>query len=1015
METINQVEKKPENAMLNQLIYSVRATLAHMFDPNKAKGTKPITKSDYAKLYKKNKYSMGSYMPYLGYDQKEKVFIFDDCESCAVVFDVKPIATEGRSKEYLAQAHASIESALSSQFNELDEDEGEWVIQQYRWKDDDLSALADDAYLYANDFAREHEVSKVVLKDIMKKHLTGMSQDGGLFDDTLVTKQPFEGGIERTKLVIYRKYGPKARRGKRFNPVNEITKKAKALQQDLKIAGVQLLQNDEFDFFHWLVKFFNEKPVGMDTTEYYKSITPRCDENGELPNDIPANLIHSSPIYDDDEGVWNIGNTFHKVVRVAALRNGLRVGQLTGEVKVNESVTCCTDMMPSGTMMCMTTVFCTKSYIESKIGKLSVVSQSNLDPENEKTRANIETHRDYLGYSQVRPTMTSIVCYVRSNDLAELDDRVNTVCTALTNASMTPIREVGHINDPLAANAFIFNLPMCFDPTVSDSKLCLTPMYLHHVTSASFFYGREVGTGNPLLLMFNRSGGLLTTDILRKSDRESNSHMLIIGSTGSGKSATLVYLTLLLIAIKRPRLYIVEAGGSFNHVAEFLKYYGMSVNKLTLSPTSANHKCPSLSPFSEISKLVDDGVIELTKNENLIAVNNRDISNEKIVYSESEFDTVKLEDIAFSLKDLNKEIEAELEKAKELEQEGFNAEADEQQDRLGQLELLAFTMITSGVDKEIDRYTQGDRRILKQALRNVGKKTYINNEQGNVTKIAEELDYLMRNSKDITEHGAERINEMVNGLKLFCEGFEGDLLNSKSETEVFPDCDVTIIDLATLAKPGYESLLAIVYIGLLQRLNSLAEKYQHTGRLMIKITDECHLITKNDLTALYIVKVVKLWRKLNGFAWFATQNLDDFPKEAEKMLSMIEWIMMLVPKPKEIESLKKYKSISDDQVSMAGSTKKLDRCYTEGVLFGEVFDALFRLVQPSEMLGMAGTDGEEKERLAALSKKHSNKEFGELPLWQSSILHAVHLDRLRGIEPNVYPYLQERGLYDVEI
>ncbi|WP_063664925.1 conjugative transfer ATPase [Aliivibrio fischeri] len=1012
-----EINQQHENTMLSQLIYSVRATLSHMLDPNKAKGTKPITKSAYSKLYEKNKYSLGSYMPYLGYEQDKKVFVFDDCESCAVVFDVKPIATEGRSKNYLALAHKTIEDALSSQFNELSADEGEWVVQQYRWKDNDLASLADEAYLYADDFAREHEVSKVVLKDIMKKHLGGMSKDGGLFEDTLITKQPFEGGIERTKIVIYRKYGPKAKRNKRFNPVNEISKRAKALQQDLKIAGVELLQNDEFDFFHWLVKFFNEKPIGMDTTEYYKSITPRCDENGDLPDDIPANLIHSLPIYNDDEGVWQIGNTYHKVIRVAALRGHLDVGQLTGEVRVNESVTCCTDMMPSGTMMCMTTVFCTKEYIESKMAKLNAVSQSNLDPENKRTRDNIGKHREILGNKEVRATLTGITCYVRSNDLSELDERVNTVCTALNGANMTPIKEVGDINDPLSSNAFIFNLPMCFDPTEEDAKLCLTPMYLHHVVSASFFYGREVGTGNPLLLMFNRSGGLLTTDILRKSDREANSHMLLIGSTGSGKSATLVYLTLLLIAIKRPRLYIVEAGGSFNHVAEFLKYYGMSVNKLTLAPSSKNHKCPNLAPFSDIHKLVDDGVIELTKQENLIAVNNREEGKSKIYYSESEFDSVKLEDVAFALKDLSLEIEAELERAKQRELEalksGFDDEADEQQDRLGQLELIAFTIITSGDEKEIDRYTQGDRRILKQALRNVGKKTYINNEQGSISKIADELDFLMRNSSDITELGAERINEMVNGLKLYCEGFEGELLNTETETEVFPDCDVTIIDLATLAKPGNESLLAIVYIGLLQRLNSLAEKYQHTGRLMIKITDECHLITKNDLTALYIVKVVKLWRKLNGFAWFATQNLDDFPKEAEKMLSMIEWIMMLVPKPKEIKHLCKYKTISDEQISMAKSAKKLDKCYTEGVLFGEIFNALFRLVQPSEMLGMAGTDGEEKKKLAELSKEHSNEVHGLFPLWQASILHAVQLDKARGIEPIVYPYLQDRGLYDV--
>ena len=40
--------------------------------------------------------------------------------------------------------------------------------------------------------------------------------------------------------------------------------------------------------------------------------------------------------------------------------------------------------------------------------------------------------------------------------------------------------------------------------------------------------------------------------------------MLILGPTGAGKSALLVYLLQQMAAVHRPRMFIIEAGGSFS-------------------------------------------------------------------------------------------------------------------------------------------------------------------------------------------------------------------------------------------------------------------------------------------------------------------------------------------------------------------------------------------------------------------------------------------------------------------
>lgn len=72
--------------------------------------------------------------------------------------------------------------------------------------------------------------------------------------------------------------------------------------------------------------------------------------------------------------------------------------------------------------------------------------------------------------------------------------------------------------------------------------------------------GRSRGTGHPGLVFFNRGAEPLVFDPLHREDRKKNAHMLILGPTGAGKSALLVYLLQQMAAVYRPRLFIIEAG-----------------------------------------------------------------------------------------------------------------------------------------------------------------------------------------------------------------------------------------------------------------------------------------------------------------------------------------------------------------------------------------------------------------------------------------------------------------------
>ncbi|MDE9590790.1 conjugative transfer ATPase, partial [Xenorhabdus bovienii] len=98
--------------------------------------------------------------------------------------------------------------------------------------------------------------------------------------------------------------------------------------------------------------------------------------------------------------------------------------------------------------------------------------------------------------------------------------------------------------------------------------------------------------------------------------------------------------------------------------------------------------------------------------------------------------------------------------------------------------------------------------------------------------------------------------------------------------------------------------------------------------------------------------VVKMWRKLGAWLWLATQNLEDYPDIAGKMLNMAEWWICLTMPQKEVEEIARFKTLSDEQKAVLRSASKLPRCYTEGVVLSKKIEALFRAVPPSLFLAL---------------------------------------------------------------
>jgi type IV secretory pathway VirB4 component len=196
------------------------------------------------------------------------------------------------------------------------------------------------------------------------------------------------------------------------------------------------------------------------------------------------------------------------------------------------------------------------------------------------------------------PMMVNL--YMTANTREELGSAISQV-----NAQLTPsgMRFIDPRHDLVPLDSFMRGLPMNFDPAFDTKHMRRSRLtFASHIAAMLPVYGRARGTGNPCFWFWNRGGEPLTFDPLSKRDRKKNAHMLVLGPTGAGKSATLNYVTMSTMAVHRPRFVIADAGKSFQLLVEYMKTKGLSVHCVTLTSEAD----VSLPPFVHAYKLLDD-------------------------------------------------------------------------------------------------------------------------------------------------------------------------------------------------------------------------------------------------------------------------------------------------------------------------------------------------------------------------------------------------------------------------
>jgi len=852
--------------------------------------------------------SFTDYLPWMEYTPSAKTFLLEDGKSVGAVWELDPIGTEGRSDAFKESLRDQTINLIADTIPELEHNP--WVLQVFVNDEFYLQETADAIVAYGKSHVEDDGFAKAY-QELAARHLRRVCTEGGIFKET-ASDCPWRGRRRRVRLVLYRRLS--TRRGAvDLSPDDELNEIGAKVELALRGAGLRIKRYDGNDFYQWLLIWLNPKPACTegDPGRFLEQAAYPGDDNLPFGRDFSEMLCLRPPSIDPDRGIIYLDGLPHQVITTQGLRHVPKVGHFTGEQRRSDSVHCLMDQMPENTVLAMTIVFRPQDLVAQHVGRIEDAAVGNqteaLLAAEEAAEVKVKMGRGDKLYP------AELTFYVRGQDPANLRRQRNQITAQLVANGIQPI---DHEQEQLLLDRWFGNMPMAFRADLCARNRRSRFMFSSHLAAMFPVYGRSRGTGNPGLLFFNRGAEPLLFDPLNPSDRKKNGHALILGPTGAGKSALLVYLIMQMAAAYRPRIYIVEVGNSFGLLADHCERHGLSVNQMHLNMGADI----SLPPFAAALNLLDHQV---------------------------DLDQTAAE--TFDSDDTDDEVGRDI---------------------LGEMEIAAELMITGGDEREVAKFARSDRLVIRTSIVEAAKA--VREDQRDTVQPSDVVAAMRKIAAEtgLTDIRRDRIREMADSMDLFtdAQSLAGQLFNRPGKS--WPEADVTLVDLATLAREGYEGELALTYVSLMNHINDVVERHQHDKRQTIVITDEGHIITTNPLLSRYVVKITKMWRKLGAWYWLATQNLEDFPAGAKRMLNMMEWWLCLVMPKEEVDNVARFRELNDETRRLLLDARKEPGKYVEGVVLSDQMATIFRNVPPPLCLTLAMTEKHEKAKRAALMEEH---------------------------------------------
>lgn len=841
-----------------------------------------------------------------------------DLTSTGKLFEVVSASTEGRSAAALEVVCEKVHHAIARSCPEARTEP--WIMQWFVQDDSEymFRYLTNHLAEYARVFGANSEYSKHWF-ETLQDHFHDLTCSEGLFSDPTAIDKKWRSKKRRIRLCIWRKSPPQRRANE--NIIDQICTQ---LRNSLAHTDVQLIPCGAKDLYEWLSYWFvpcPEKFTGFATTADLLEAQPWKPSDldrstamfsSSAKADISRAALHgTSPWTWKKPGIWWFRGQPSRFITVDELIDEPHIGHLTGERQFGDSMGTLWDQMPEKAIWSMTVVYTPRRKIEEQILKVkrNAVGESAAAAERRKLA---ETALNQMARGNSVYRVFSGV-YVFGQDMQDLDKKTEQVLATL---STHKIRPVVPRYDPIALDSYVRALPFGFEP-VQDQRSYARRAKLwfsSHIARMIPVYGRSSGTGYPGCILFNRGAEPILFDPLNSRDRVTNAHSLILGPTGSGKTALIVYLLLHTMAVHRPRILLLTALPTFGLLADHCKKMGLTVHQVQIDGKNK----VALPPFKHAQVLLEGKDVQVENNPTYL------------------------------------------------------------RDPLGEMEIQARLMITGGQLREEKSLRRDDIDLIRAIIVEAAKLSQTENRTQTMTSdlvrsLYQAAEIGRLEDRKLTNEQRDRAIRMASAINVFCTGFNGELFNR--EGELWPEVDITVVELNLLTRRGYEDRLAVALTGLFSTINNQIESLQYQDRQTIVVIDEAHILLQNPLVSPYVNRISAMWRSFGAWLWIATQNLRQFPDNAKELLNQPEWWYCLTLEKDEVDQIGRFKSLTQQQKDLLLSARKSPGLYTEGVVISNRMMTLFRNTPPALALALSQTEKNEKAERARIMKEANISEL----------------------------------------
>lgn len=877
-----------------------------------------------------------------GFNPETGFFEFNDNRSVAAIYGLSCLPTEGQTMEYLKSLRQGFEQIFRDDtFTPYTPSESPWIIQFYVQDEFDLTSISRQFTENLDPVIRTSRYSEFYQR-ILSSHLAWLSERSQFTDP--LSRAPFRGRIRQIRCVIYRKHHAKSVIEKGLTPETELRRVTIKFEENLKQIGVTFKRYREIDFYVWMRTWLSPKPRGFQSAKSFLESVKFPEENKKpIGFDFTQMLFSEPPKSNRDKNCWYFDGVPHQFVPILGFRQKPVDGHLSAERKMTTTddldksqFYAPLDQLPMGSIFMMSVVIEHQNHRKRAIQRIQKRARKIAESEARMALEEAEHGLTMIATKNfIYPVSMGV--YIRGEDDADLSDKVQATLSALGRFDFNPLPDT---HDERALDRYIRHLPMNYnyrhdEKYLFQNRLCS----IEQISACLPLYGRTRGTKHFGFIAFNRLTEPYTFDPIK--DSVNNQHGLILGTTGSGKSALSISFLMSMMAVHRPRMILIDAGGSMQYMAELMAHLGVSVNRIEIS-----NKMPdfSLNPFAKTKEMLEQ--------------------------------VARLERTEQALLAYEKNYQERLDETKKrVVEEDLADDFDETRDYLMEFTTAAILLVTGGEQKEIDNLNRQDRFLLIESIKDAGLKAVANRfDQMIPSDLAQSLldkaNELEKRRQDADISLITRLRYMANSIQSFIN-IPLNAMYFNQRQAPLPDVDVTWFELGLFKddKPMLEASRALAFVTLMNEALSKAERYKTSGRKFLFFADECHIVTSKTITSASVIQASKMGRKVGLMLWLATQNVRDFPESARKVLSMLEFKILLWCDRNERTSITEFLELSQEQQNVLRSLRKIKQKYVEGMLISNNFTQLFRNVPPREVLALAMTDPDENTVRAKLMRE----------------------------------------------